>query len=435
MAWKGGFDWQEGKTIPEMEDWLIGKKIPRWVHGITLHNTGVPGMRRAREIGHARYVRNCAGYYQKLGWSGGPHYFVSEERRVYRGTPMSFRGVHDPCNNGRHLGLEMIANFDGREDDDDYGPGLAVKETACELMAMLFRHFNLPATAFTLHKECRKTTHDCPGKDIDKNEIRAMVQGYMATGVYDIIEDGEHDANVIAGDEPRPLLKRGAKGDLVKELQTLLGGLTVDGDFGPKTENVVRAYQKAKGLVVDGLVGNQTWTALLPSAPPITAPEPPSVPPWEWPEPIFNDRPAWGVALFRHLGWSKEAAVAMIGTFQQEAYSDLRTEAVGDPHIPGGSIGLGQWNKSRKEDFLKWCNGANLSPIDFMANIRFADWELRNTEKTWGRMLAASQTVYSAALAAISYERPAGWSALYPQKGHGWRNRLNNAVALYERLP
>ena len=38
---------------------------------------------------------------------------------------------------------------------------------------------------------------------------------------------------------------------------------TVDGDFGPNTEKAVRAFQKAKGLTQDGIVGKDTWSSLL----------------------------------------------------------------------------------------------------------------------------------------------------------------------------
>ena len=59
----------------------------------------------------------------------------------------------------------------------------------------------------------------------------------------------------------RPTLRRGASGELVKEVQAKVGA-TVDGDFGPKTEAAVRAFQRARGLVPDGIVGPKTWAAL-----------------------------------------------------------------------------------------------------------------------------------------------------------------------------
>lgn len=61
-------------------------------------------------------------------------------------------------------------------------------------------------------------------------------------------------------------LRLGSKGDKVTNLQTRLVeegyDIAVDGSFGPETEAAVKAYQKAKGLTVDGSAGNQTQTSL-----------------------------------------------------------------------------------------------------------------------------------------------------------------------------
>lgn len=59
-------------------------------------------------------------------------------------------------------------------------------------------------------------------------------------------------------------LRKGSKGEDVKTLQRLLG-ITVDGDFGAKTEAAVKAFQKAHADVcgtADGVVGDKTWAAL-----------------------------------------------------------------------------------------------------------------------------------------------------------------------------
>lgn len=58
------------------------------------------------------------------------------------------------------------------------------------------------------------------------------------------------------------LLKKGCKGSDVKELQKTLGGLSVDGIFGAKTETKVKTFQKKKKLAVDGKVGKNTAHAL-----------------------------------------------------------------------------------------------------------------------------------------------------------------------------
>lgn len=61
-------------------------------------------------------------------------------------------------------------------------------------------------------------------------------------------------------------LKKGSKGDDVIALQHLLNvegyKLTIDGDFGGKTETAVKMFQKAHNLEADGIVGTQTWAAL-----------------------------------------------------------------------------------------------------------------------------------------------------------------------------
>ena len=62
-------------------------------------------------------------------------------------------------------------------------------------------------------------------------------------------------------------LKKGSKGAAVIELQRLLtekGYNTkgVDGVFGSNTDQAVRQFQKARGLAVDGIVGNATKKAL-----------------------------------------------------------------------------------------------------------------------------------------------------------------------------
>lgn len=58
------------------------------------------------------------------------------------------------------------------------------------------------------------------------------------------------------------LLKKGCRGNDVKELQGTLGGLAVDGIFGKNTKAKVISFQKSKGLAQDGIVGKNTAHAL-----------------------------------------------------------------------------------------------------------------------------------------------------------------------------
>ncbi len=64
-----------------------------------------------------------------------------------------------------------------------------------------------------------------------------------------------------------PLLRRGSSGEAVKALQRRLKDLgfdpgPVDGEFGPKTQAAVVAFQRHERIEVDGIVGPQTWKYL-----------------------------------------------------------------------------------------------------------------------------------------------------------------------------
>ena len=79
------------------------------------------------------------------------------------------------------------------------------------------------------------------------------------------------------------LLKYGSRGDEVKKLQQALGSagysVDVDGIYGDKTRSAVRQYQRANGLGVDGIVGEQTWGALNKASAPTTEPDKPATEP------------------------------------------------------------------------------------------------------------------------------------------------------------
>ncbi|MDZ8185600.1 MAG: peptidoglycan-binding domain-containing protein [Nostoc sp. ChiSLP02] len=57
-------------------------------------------------------------------------------------------------------------------------------------------------------------------------------------------------------------LTPGSRGQLVRDVQTALGNLRIDGIYGPETVRQVRNFQASKGLLVDGIVGPETRSAL-----------------------------------------------------------------------------------------------------------------------------------------------------------------------------
>lgn len=69
------------------------------------------------------------------------------------------------------------------------------------------------------------------------------------------VNDGDYDMKTI---------KKGSTGKAVKVWQIIIG-VTPDGDFGEKTEQATKTFQKAHSLTTDGVVGNKTWNVGLKS--------------------------------------------------------------------------------------------------------------------------------------------------------------------------
>ena len=75
----------------------------------------------------------------------------------------------------------------------------------------------------------------------------------------------------LAVDGVWPTLREGPNSSwppaTVRSAQYLLNAhgahLAVDGVFGPLTEAAVLSFQATHGLVVDGIIGSQTWSALI----------------------------------------------------------------------------------------------------------------------------------------------------------------------------
>ncbi len=91
-------------------------------------------------------------------------------------------------------------------------------------------------------------------------------QSSEGLGVDGLVDGPTFDA-LDESTNPTVIVRLGDRGLVVIEVQSLLTDFgfspgPVDGIFGSRTESAVRAFQSAEGLLVDGLVGQQTFAAL-----------------------------------------------------------------------------------------------------------------------------------------------------------------------------
>jgi putative chitinase len=108
------------------------------------------------------------------------------------------------------------------------------------------------------------------------------------------------------------LLKRGDNNEDVKKLQAKLG-LEPIGNFGPKTEDAVKAWQAKNGLTADGIVGPNTWNKIMGIT---TVPKPVAQPtaPVPAPQPVASAPVASvaGLNLAKLKGHVPDNVIAMI---------------------------------------------------------------------------------------------------------------------------
>ena len=104
-----------------------------------------------------------------------------------------------------------------------------------------------------------------PNKPLIDDWVKRLQIACNAQGFSNQVVDGIPGSNTLNG---CPMVKKGARGNITKLLQEKLVSLgyntnVVDGIFGSRTENAVRLFQKSNGLIVDGIVGKNTWKKIL----------------------------------------------------------------------------------------------------------------------------------------------------------------------------
>ena len=214
------------------------RRTPKYV---IMHNTANPG---ATALGHARYLETTP---ETKSW-----HFTVDDVNVVQHLPLEESGYH--AADGKYgpgnlygIGVEVCEFEDAKRQ-------AAADEKAAELVAWLLRKYGWGIDKVRTHREFSPSRKNCPRKLLPKwDQFLKAVQKHMGN----------------ANTTPHPILRFGSRGPAVKRLQEALLELGyklprygADGAFGRETDAAVRQFQKDHRLVVDGVVGPKTWTAL-----------------------------------------------------------------------------------------------------------------------------------------------------------------------------
>lgn len=227
------------------------------IFGVVCHHTAGPRDRNMPTLNTLIKGRpDLPGPLAQLGLGRDGTYFIITAGRANHAGRGSFKGVVN--GNSNMIGIE--AENTGLANDSPW-PDVQI-DAYHRGVAAILTHIGKDASFCAGHKEYALPPHRKDDPDFDMVPFRAAVAAIMAgTAPAPVLIPAVEPPAQPGGPVGRPTLRRNSKGDLVKQIQAKLGVDQV-GNFGPKTEAAVRTFQRAHGLVPDGIVGPKTWAAL-----------------------------------------------------------------------------------------------------------------------------------------------------------------------------
>ncbi|MGW2084947.1 peptidoglycan-binding protein [Streptomyces sp. NPDC001880] len=201
-------------------------------------------------------------YAGSISWFQNPtsevsaHYVVrSSDGEITQMVRDSDTAYHAKSANASALGIE----HEGFIDDPSWFTDPMYRSSAA-LTKYLCDRYGIPKDRAHIigHSEAPGNDHTDPGPYWDWTRYMQLVGGDTGGG------EGSDGLSFTS----YATQQSGSTGAQVKAVQQLLNEQgysagAVDGSFGPATRTAVTAYQVARGLDADGVVGARTWTALL----------------------------------------------------------------------------------------------------------------------------------------------------------------------------
>ena len=179
----------------------------------------------------------------------GTYYVVASGRANHAG-----RGEWNGITTGNTNFIGIEAENSGRAND----PWPAVQLDAYHRgVAAILREKGRTAASCCGHREYALPSGRKSDVNLEMDQFRqrvaAILGGIAPPMLIPAVETG------VRG---RPTLRRGDTGQFVTELQQRLGMPDGPAVFGPKTEAAVRAFQRERNMVPDGIIGPKTWAAI-----------------------------------------------------------------------------------------------------------------------------------------------------------------------------
>ncbi|GAF65830.1 putative N-acetylmuramoyl-L-alanine amidase [Bacillus sp. TS-2] len=193
-------------------------------------------------------------------WAGiGYNWWIAFDGTIYQGRGWHV-GAHVSGFNSTTLGIGYQGDFTKQAMTE------AQVEAGAALNAWLMSECpNVRSVADIIgHRDLAPTI--CPGPNFRMDDLKNTVnQPNVQNPVVTPTPPKTGGAQVVT----TPIIRRGSNGAAVGRMQNRLmtHGYSLprfgaDNDFGAETENAVRAFQRDKGLTVDGIVGPKTWAEL-----------------------------------------------------------------------------------------------------------------------------------------------------------------------------
>lgn len=262
--------------------------------GIVVHSTGANNAFIRRYVGPDDGILGLnknGNHWNKASATKCVHAFIGKVAdgsvRIYQTLPWNYRpwGVGSGKNgsyNATHIQFEICE--DGLTDEEYYNQAFTLAKELCAFLCAEYGispdnvvgHYEAAAAGYgSNHADPRNWQRKFGGSmEQFRADVRALlgqVDGTTSASKPAAKQEPVQEtttAQPASGVISMKTLRNGNKGTQVKVLQWLLkeNGFdsgAVDGIFGSKTSAAVKAYQKAKGLETDAVVGKITWSKLL----------------------------------------------------------------------------------------------------------------------------------------------------------------------------